>query len=157
MSSFLSESLKIGWPYFLAFVKISAILIFLSDYASISVDESLQGTLLSAKLAIVGLTIATMTFYYRMFWDTIAGLKAITDIKKIVNYHASSFILLFGGGLFVFLSLFLDMFALFFIDPLYLIHVRMGLMFTGLTLLFSFLLVFLGRTLGEMQSLKSAS
>jgi hypothetical protein len=141
----------------LAFTAIAATLILLSNYASISVPDNLRGPLLTVKAGVVSLTIATMTFYYKTFWDSIEKLKNIKDLAVVVNYHSSSFILLFGGGLFVFLSLFVDMYALFFVKAPYLVPIFMGLMFAGLTLLFIFLLVFLGRTLGEMQSLKSAS
>jgi hypothetical protein len=155
--SFLRQALTIGYKHFLAFFGLAVVLIWVSSYSSIGVMENLRGTLLSAKLAVMSLTIATMTFYYRMFWESIEKLKTLNDVGHVVNYHISSFIFLFGGGLFVSLSLAIDMYMLFFNDISYLVPVHMGLMFSGFVLLFIFLLVFLGRTLGEMQSLKSAS
>ena len=94
-----------------------------------------------------------MTFYYRMLWDTINLLKDKSELKEVVNYFSKGFVLLFGGGLFIFLSLAIDMYTLFFRGP-QLLSINMGLMFTGFLLLFAFLILFLIKTLGEMNTLK---
>jgi hypothetical protein len=74
-------------------------------------------------------------------------------LKEVVNYFSKGVVLLFGGGLFVFLSLAVDMYTLFFRGP-QLLSINMGLMFTGFLLLFAFLILFLIKTLGEMNTLK---
>jgi hypothetical protein len=159
---FFSKSLSLGKTHFIAFATLATLTIYFSHVSALTIPAELRGSLFSGKIAVASITIATMTFYYRTFWDSIESaektlegkLKRQVNYADVVGYYSSGFILLFGGAFFAFVSLGVELYTSLIDKSLLWVHVHMGLFFTCLILLFVFLILFLGRTLGEMQTLK---
>lgn len=170
---FFSKGLTLGLNHFIAFATLGVLVVYFSQFSVMAIPAELRGSLFSAKIAVASITIATMTFYYRTFWDSIESTertlnqtegKLKEQVRKVqvsyadvVGYYSSGFILLFGGAFFAFLSLGVELYTSLIDKSLLWIHVHMGLFFTCLILLFVFLILFLGRTLGEMQTLKDTA
>ena len=155
--STFEQVLRLSWKQFFLFGFVGIALTAWSWYYGLSFPQALDGIILSANLALGSILIATMTFYYRSFWEEIAELKRIADASSIVRYHSSGITLLFGATLAVFAAIFTDLLILLYGVASILRPVFLGAFMTGILLLVVFLLVFFARSLAEMQTIKDVS
>ena len=151
------QGLRLTWRQFLIFTSVGILFTFWSWYYGLSFPAALDGIMLSAKLGLGSILVATMAFYYRTFWEDIAKLKKIARASATVRYHSSGLTLLFGATLAVFFAILADL-TILLLGPASLLRpVSLGSFMTGILLLLAFVVFFFGRSLAEMQTIKDVS
>ena len=155
--STLKQILRLTWKQFLIFAFVGILVTLWSWYYGLSFPAALDGIMLSAKLGLGSILVATMAFYYRTFWEAIDRLKEMAHASATVSYHSSGLILLFGATLAVFFAILIDLTILLFGPASLLRPISLGTFITGILLLLAFLLFFFGRSLAEMLTIKEVS